>query len=1362
MVMIRNVNEIISSLIDFYRLTQPDLDIKPGTVARDLFIDAPASQLSLLYEELSTVSNKQSLRLVSGGDLDNLAKNFKIVRNKPTASTGVALLTFSSINATININPGTIVRSSTGLTFTVTSGVVINPSSINFYKSVATKFRDQLDIAGISDLYAVEATVTCTTTGIAGNIGKFSLNRINVSGVSNVTNVNSFIGGTDQEGDAAFRNRVLSSFSGSSVGTALGYQNAALVVSGTVDAQVIEPGSPLMTRDGTVVQTFPDGTKTIITEGSGGKVDIVVLGSILQQNRDSYIYQDKSNNNDPTSSKNNFVLGQILSDANKTINRKRIDNIANKTLPIQPAESLAQVTGSISGANFKEKTIDSYGRVSGNYELIKDTGVYSGSPWGFDTFHWISNKISLFEDDRIKGQFNGQDPTTFSGVLEIPKVQQTIVISNEDSEVTSDRSIIQLLHTPANNVTRVFNVNTGERYLIKNQNLDNTGVYNTTGRIQISGNTLPSPTDVLQVDYNWIVEYDQYSDYDGLLKTSNRRSVDDSIDWGYASLVRNEKIKFTKDAGNNFFVGSSSHPISTVLFANKFTEIDATVTRITSGVYVERYSLLLNNLSEKTTSIESVKIKNTNIEQYLTSQNDGVFTSVAVLVGINTVYTTEIILPSDVIVSEGDKLTVILNSKDIFHVNNVSGTSSSNQITIPSSQVNTTATNINLNVSYVANVLELYSSPITSLPASRSGIGFDLLNNNGFANYSITNNSRRENQNVQLNFSSQFYVELNLPSLNFTLSPKQVLSVVRLSDGLELWNSDNLGQVQIGTSGKYQLILSGYNTPTTFDKVLVFYYASDKKRFQPFSYSNDVIKHKVENISYNNTTKNFEILIDNFISETGLNFSVLEANTDIELFSVSDGYLVNNGHSAIIGSLTQDFSSLLDISTKKILISGANPKNNGLYDIESYNVLTNTINISSSLKELNKNNITVVRVVDGKEIWDDSCSFNYANNKLILPKTTNVLDLDKVLVVFYNYSNLKQSLTKLVCTISDQINNPGVMVVSGTTINKATDIVFTATEDGLTQNINEALRKAINLNSTSYIPSNISLVKIAKLEKVETVSDGSDEVFSVLSTYDVKNSFIKNNLLYENEFLQDSSLTNLHFTLPSTANNTLVGEVDNTISVGDKLRITFYYSKDDIETLSYTRNGTLYTNKKFALINRVYVNSGFRDSQSTKIAISSFTQPAVSSRYKAFYDYLAPKQNERIIVTYNYNKLISDVTFAIENSRPINADVLVRSAKKVGLDLDISVVIGSSFLTSTNLIIQNLRDKLSTTLTTNLLNGLIDQVSIINAAQGVKGISRARINYFNKTGEIGQVSSIKAQQDEYFAPNNITINIETI
>ena len=97
---------------------------------------------------------------------------------------------------------------------------------------------------------------------------------------------------------------------------------------------------------------------------------------------------------------------------------------------------------------------------------------------------------------------------------------------------------------------------------------------------------------------------------------------------------------------------------------------------------------------------------------------------------------------------------------------------------------------------------------------------------------------------------------------------------------------------------------------------------------------------------------------------------------------------------------------------------------------------------------------------------------------------------------------------------------------------------------------------------------------------------------------------------------------------------------------------------------------------------------------STRLSFSALTQPNPGVRYKAFYDYLAPKQNERISINYNFNKLISDVTFNVENSRPINADVLVKAAKPILVDLTMNVVISETSTLSTTTILQNLKDKL--------------------------------------------------------------------
>jgi len=1387
MVNIRSVNEIIQNLMDFFKLAQPNLDTKAGTVARDLFIEGPAAQLSLLYDELQGISNKQSLRLSIGTDLDKLGKNFGLTRKQSTASTGVSLLTFSSLNSVINVNAGAPIYTQGGLGFTVITGFSLVPSNINYYRSTATKFAAQLAYVGITDQYAVETTAIASAPGSAGNIGQYSLSNSNIPGISNVTNVAAFGGGTDQETDAAFRNRILATFSGSSVGTQLGYLNAALSVSGVKDAKVIEPGDPLMTRDGTVSEVI-NGTLTVVSPGSGGKVDIVVLGTSDISNTDTFIYQDKSNNNDPTNSKNNFVLGQIASNANLSISQKRVTDINNGQLPAQPVDSLTQVTGSTSGT-FAEYSVDGYGRGSGNYKLIKDIGVYSGSPFGFDTFAWTSNQIE-YQEDLIKGLPNGQDTTTFTEVLQIKDIQQQLSISNENSIVTVDRSIIQLLHTPTTSVTRVFNVNTGERYLVTNQNYDATTPYNNTGRIQISGNTLPSPSDTLQVDYTWVIDYDQYSDFDGLVDTNNPRSVTDSIDWGYPNIIKNELVNFALSSSNNFFVGTSSHPIDTILSANTFLQVDGYIEKVTSGVFVNRLSVTIYNLAVPTSSVDSITWKNSNVELYNTAQANGYFSNISKIIGVNIYYNTTIILPSDSgkIVNENDRVTAYINTTNVYSSESIQGSSNGTQITIPSSLItlNTdgylyACDSVNLRVTYIANISDMYSSVNSNLPTSRIGNGYILNNNNGFDNFSIVNISRRENQTVQVNLSNQLFVELNLPVSDYNLAPINVLSIIRLSDGLELWNAENQGIVITApaeVNPNYQLILTGHNVPLANDKVLVIYYASDIRRFQPFSFSNEVIRTNIDALSsvVISGINYFTIPLSNFTahpisSSPNITFEIVDYNNDGYYFSGTDGYLTISGTNATLGSLSVNFSTLPDLINKRVKITDPlHPNNDGYFDISinpsGYNTSTNTITIvgaSEILSHIVHDQISVIRILDGQEMWNYSGIIDLANNRLLIPQTSNATIADKVFVMLFNFNSLRKCPTRLIGTILDASLNTGIITVAGTTMHLAQDVIFTATATGFQQTLQAALQNVLGLSSSAQIPSNIKISKIINVAKVITYTTGSNIVLETPVTYDVINTTIADNLYFSDTMLSNPNLDNFTFILPSTTNNTLIGATNNVPTLGDQLQVSFYYTIDnDNENLQYTKNGSLYTNKKFALIDQIYVSSGFKSSQSTRFTATSFTKPSTGARYTTYYNYIAPKQNERILIQYNYNQLIGNTTFIIEENRPINADVLVRAAKVVEINLTMNVVINTGFLTTQNTVLQNLRNQLIAALTSTSLGPQIDQITLINIAQGVQGIDRARILLFNVAGQPGQVLSIQANEDQYFAANTITINTESI
>jgi uncharacterized phage protein gp47/JayE len=1337
MVTIRNTDNIISGLLDFLSSAQPDLDTKPGTVARDLFVDLPANTVSLLYQELSQIIKFSSLKLIGGVDLDNYAKNYSLTRNQSTTSTGDALLTFNSIPSNFGINKGSVVYSKNGLAYNVRNNIFIQTNNTNYYKSTASKYKNDLDFLGIKDQYAVVANVECSSPGLAGRASKYAINTVNISGINNVTNVVAFINGSDAETDSSFRARILSAFTGSSVGTAMGYLNAALASTNIIDALVIEPGNPLMTRDGTVVVKNADSSLEIISEGSGGKVDVICLGSDLVENIDSFVYKDKSNSNDPSNSKNDFVLGQITGYENKTILQKRLELIKKQTLPAQPTNAITSVTGTLSGSNFKEKVTDQYGRVTGNYELLKDTASFGGSPWGFDKFHWISDRIKDLEEDKIKGQLNGKDQTFYSDVTKIAKITQNILITSENSKVTTDNTIIQLNHTPCTAVTRVFNLTTGERYLIVNQNPSGTGLTNTTGKVKISGSTLPSSNDVLQVDYTWIINYDNYSDFDGKVNTYNTRESKDSIDWGYSSLVRSEQIVLNKDISNNFFTGYLTHNISAVNHIKSFELNTSKAVLETNGTYINRYKIQLLSLNEQTTNVFS--IKNINNSHELSA--NCLFTSEPILVAGQIKYNTTIILQQNTSIENNSIVEVLLNAKDI----SLNSSFETNKITIPSANINTSYTTQLVDISYIADSQLVYSSAISSLPASCYCDGF-LLNSNAGRSSQIINSYRHDVFLIKQNISSQYYIDLGLSDLEYDVTVDYVIN----QENNTVYASKATPATIIVNNHNYEVILSGtlaINTP-----VIAIYSVRDKTKNQLFTYTSELLQFISKAVVYNPISSEYYVSLSHLTNASSLSASIIDGYSSSIYSSFVDGAITDllNGTAEFTSAF--NFNTIGNLLSLKLNITSGSDNNRGIYNILSYNSGTNKLVISKNLDKVEISNIIAVRTIDNKEIPIKSIS----NNKLILDGLNSGDIGSTILINVFESLNVKQAPSKISVTISDQQNNSGTINIAGITLTKI-DAVFSVTANGLKQNFADAIRSYLGLSSVSQISSNIRIARLSFLEKVNTVSINSNEILNVVATYDVLNSSVKDNNLYKNELIIDSTLSNTEVIISGSVNN-----LSNPISLGDKLHAVFYIStENDNELLSFSRNGTLITNKTFAYIDKISIASGFSNISSARIIATMFNQPISNTRYKTFYDYIAPKTNERITINTDYNRALSDVTLSIEKARPINADVIAKEATALFVNASVAIIIKQEYLNSSATVIQNVKDALITVINTDKLAAVLDQSDLLSAASTVDGVDRVRVLVFNLKDQVGTVLSIVAQQNEYLVSNNLSVTVET-
>jgi hypothetical protein len=1092
MVGVRTAQEIVDGTLDYYRTAQPELDLKPGQVARDLLVDGPAVQLSGLYEELSGVQGAQSLFNSVGSELDALASNFGASRKQGTQSSGKALLTFNDIEADIPINKGGIISASNGSTFSVVNSTTVSLVNKNTYRATASKFAAALAFVGITDQYAIEVSVQATSTGSGGNISNYSLISTTIPGVSGVTNPSSFGGGSTVETDSAFKRRLLGIFSGSNTGTSTGYKNTVLADSDVIDALVVVPGDILMTRDGTQVVTAKDGTSTIVSEGTGGKVDIYAYGFRLSETIDSFVYFDHSNKNDPTDPSNNFVLGQIIDDNNKTVPQKRIDDIKNQQLPSQPVTNILSVTGSSSGSNFLPKSVDASGVVSGNYELLFDTGVYAGSPWGFDKLHWVDDRIRNLPEDITKGKFNSQDGTNFSDVTKIGSVQQNIQVTNENSIVNpKDRSSINLSHKSITSVSRVFNQTTGERYIVTNQN-PNGGSQNSSGLISISGSTLPAVSDILQVDYNWVFDYDPNWDFDNRITSNNIRSVVDSIDWGYSNNVSREE-SIVQAAGTQLVINVTL-PVNAVVSVNTFQDLNSVQVTLVSGKLAVIVGVIVTN-------VVSITIDSDNAEVYNTGAKDGSFSSF-------TIY-----LPSDTTAKYGDIVSVRYNAIDQFMSGGISGSFSDTVITLPASTSVTAGTMVEVN--YLANITQLIpSTTLSLLPIFRNGNGF--------------------------------------------------------------------------------------------------YY----------------------------------------------------------------------GSSAVFG--TQPITNI------------------------------------------------------------------YFPNPSPIPNFAPSIE-----------RNLRRAPTRLKLTIAGTIS-PGVITVSGTTFQGVFDSTFVVTSNGLTQDLSASIKLALGLNSNQSIPSGIGVIRLVSFEKVELSKNPVtliNEVSFVDHSYDVFGYEILDNSFSKFEAVVNSNLNPTQIKLPNT-----LGNNQNIPKIGDSVRITFYIQKtNNIENVSFSKSGTLYTQNIFAFVNSISISSGFTSatSQSATLTIAPQNQPVQGSRYTLFYDYIAPKPNERITIDYNINQVIVDNTFAIERTRPVGADVLVKAAVPILVNITLAIVVSPGYETSSNVVSQNVRDTVTNSLNATQLATTIDASDFIDVAYTVSGVDRARVLAFNKDGVVGQVLSIVANSNQYIQANNVLALIET-
>jgi hypothetical protein len=122
--------------------------------------------------------------------------------------------------------------------------------------------------------------------------------------------------------------------------------------------------------------------------------------------------------------------------------------------------------------------------------------------------------------------------------------------------------------------------------------------------------------------------------------------------------------------------------------------------------------------------------------------------------------------------------------------------------------------------------------------------------------------------------------------------------------------------------------------------------------------------------------------------------------------------------------------------------------------------------------------------------------------------------------------------------------------------------------------------------------------------------------------------------------------------------------------------------------------------------------------------------------------------------------VIDDNTFAIERTRPIGSDVLVKAAIPIRINITLAIVVEKGYETSSSVVAQNVQDAVTQALNAAELGTTIDESDSLIIAGAIAGVGRVRSTRFNRDGEVGRVLSIVAQKNEYIIANDVVVEIE--
>ena len=234
----------------------------------------------------------------------------------------------------------------------------------------------------------------------------------------------------------------------------------------------------------------------------------------------------------------------------------------------------------------------------------------------------------------------------------------------------------------------------------------------------------------------------------------------------------------------------------------------------------------------------------------------------------------------------------------------------------------------------------------------------------------------------------------------------------------------------------------------------------------------------------------------------------------------------------------------------------------------------------------------------------------------------------------------------------------------------------------------------------------------------------------------------------------------------SGASDSIIRDVNNSQYINPNSGLSNLGNYDKIAFIGSVNstNNRQTSYKRFVSIDRISVSDVQSPSDATfnNIKIQRFQSPIDNTGYTINYTYKAPKESERITVSYLYNKLINNVTKAVESQRLINTDILVKAGIEVPIAVGLSVVIsdGINPVSAQSAI----TTAISQLINSSTLGGSLEPSYVTSELfKSVGGLVSVNFTRFSRLSDSGGVKAITFKDSEYYSiePANITVVVSS-